>query len=88
MHDPEKFALIPASCIKMVGMLEMGAPITVDEVAFHPDCWCISMCFHFAPENPEDGKMYLLLLAYLGCPGHSTESHKMVVVVLLLWIMR
>jgi len=27
--------------------------------------------------------MYLLVLAHPGCPGHSTESHKMVVVVVL-----
>ena len=33
-----------------------------------------------APEK-EDGEMYLWVLAHLGCPGHSPESHKMVVVV-------
>jgi len=29
-----------ASGVKMVGMADMGAPITLDEVAVHPDCWC------------------------------------------------
>jgi len=27
-----------ASSIKMVGMAEMGAPISLDGVAVHPDC--------------------------------------------------
>ena len=68
--------------VKMVGMAEMGAPISVDEVAVHPDCWCVCLCYlHFAPENPEDGKMHLLLPAHLGCPRHSPESCKMVVCV-------
>jgi len=71
-----------ASGIKMVGMVEVGAPISQDGVAVHPDCWCICLRYlHFAPENPEDGKMYLLVLAHPGCPRHSPESHKMVVVV-------
>ena len=26
----------------MVGMAEVGAPITQDAVAVHPDCWCVS----------------------------------------------
>ena len=57
-----------------------GAPISLDAVAVHPDCWCICLCYlHFAPENPGD-EMYLLVLAHPGCPGHSPESHKMVVV--------
>jgi len=34
---------------------------------------------HFAPENPEDGKMYLLVPAHLGCPGQSPQSRKMAV---------
>ena len=37
--------------------------------------------FSFAPENPEDGKMYLLVLAHAGCPGQSPQSRKMVVCV-------
>ena len=37
----------------------------------------------FAPENPEDGEMYPLVLAHPGSPGHSPESHKMVVVVVV-----
>jgi len=63
-------------------MAEMGAPISLDGVAVHPDCWCICLCYlHFAAENPEDGEMYLLVLAYPGCPGQSPESHKMVMCV-------
>jgi len=39
-----------------------------------------------ATENPEDGEIYLLVLAQPGCPGQSPESHKMVVVVVVvLW---
>jgi len=64
----------------MVGMAKVGAPISLDGVAVHPDCWCVCLCYlHFAPENPEDGKMYLLVLADPGCPGQSPESRKMVV---------
>jgi len=41
-----------------VGMAEMGAPISLDGVAVHPDCWCVCLCYlHFAPE---DAEMYLL----------------------------
>jgi len=70
-----------ASGIEMVGMIEVGAPISLDGVAVLSDCWCICLCYlHFAPENPEDGEMYLLVLAHPGCPGHSPESHKMVVI--------
>jgi len=35
---------------------------------------------HFAPENPEDGEMYLLVPAHAGCPGQIPENRKMVVV--------
>jgi len=70
-----------ASGIKMDGIVELGSPISLDGVAVHPDCWCVCLCYlHFAPENPEDGKMSLLVLAHPGCPGQSPESHKMVVV--------
>ena len=32
-------------------MAEMGAPISLDGVAVHPDCWCVCLCYlHFAPE--------------------------------------
>jgi len=58
----------------------VGAPISLDGVEVHPDCWCICLCYlHFAPENPEDGKMYLLVPAHPGCPGQGPESRKMVV---------
>jgi len=60
----------------------MGAPISMDGVAVHPDCWCVCLCYlHFAPENPEDGEMYFLVPAHPGCPGQSPESCKMVVCV-------
>jgi len=59
-----------------------GAPISVDGVAVHPDSWCVCLCYlHIAPENPEDGQMYLLVPAHPGCPGQSPESCKMVVCV-------
>jgi len=73
-----------ASSIKMVGMAEMGAPISLDGVAVHPDCWCICLRYlHFAPENPENGKMYLVvpLPPQLDCPRQSPESCKIVVCV-------
>ena len=61
-------------------MAEVGEPISLDGVAVHPDCWCICLCYlHFAPENPENGEMYLLVPAHPGCPGQSPESRKMVV---------
>ena len=43
----------------------------------------VSACvyLHFAPENPEDGEMYLLVPAHPGCFGQSPESCKMVVYV-------
>jgi len=66
-----------ASGVKMVGMAEMGAPISLDGVAVHLDCWCVCLCYlHFAPENPEDGEMYLLVPAHPGCPGQSPENCK------------
>jgi len=71
-----------ASGVKMVGFAEVGAPISLDGLAVHPDCWCVCLCYlHFAPENPEDGKMYLQVPAHQGCPGQSPESCKMVVCV-------
>jgi len=37
------------------------------------------VCYlHFAPENPEDGEMYLLVPAHPDCPRQNPESHKMV----------
>jgi len=66
-----------ASGIKMVGMVEVGAPISLDGMAVHPDCQCICLCYlHFAPENPEDGEMFLLVLANPGCPRQSPETRK------------
>ena len=33
-------------------MAEMGAPISLDGVAVHPDCWCVCLCYlHYTPEN-------------------------------------
>ena len=66
----------------MAGMAEMGHQYSLDGVAVHPDSWWVCLCYlHFAPENPEDGKMYLLVPAYPGCPGQSPDSCKMVVCV-------
>jgi len=46
-----------ASGIKMMGMAEVGAPISLHGVVVHPNCWCVCLCYlNFAPENPEDGK--------------------------------
>jgi len=68
----------------MAGKVEVGAPVSLDWVAVRLDCWCICLCYvHFTPENPEDGKMYLLVLAHSGCPGQGPGSHKMVVVVVV-----
>jgi len=45
-----------ASGVKVVGMAEVRAPISLDGWIYL-DCWCICLCYlHFAPENPEDGK--------------------------------
>ena len=61
----------------MVRMAEVGAPISLDG-------WYVCLCYlHFAPENPEDGEMYLLVPAHPGCPGQSPLSHKMVVLCVL-----
>jgi len=39
------------------GMADVGAPISQDGLAVHPDCWCICLCYlHFAPDNAEDGE--------------------------------
>ena len=35
-------------------MAEVGTPISEDAVAVHPDCWCVCLCLHSAPENPEE----------------------------------
>jgi len=51
-----------ASGVKMAGMAEMGAPVNLDGVAIHPDCWCVCLCYlHFAPQNPEDGEKWLFV---------------------------
>ena len=56
----------------MVGMAEVG----------HQLVWMgWQSIWHFAPENPEDGEMYLLVSAHPGCSGRSPESRKMVVCV-------
>jgi len=63
-------------------MAEIVAPISLDGVAVYPDCWFVCLCYlHFAPENPEDGEMYLLVPAHSVCTGQSAESCKMVVCV-------
>jgi len=66
------------------GMAEMGTPISLDGVAVHPDCSCVCLCYlHFAPENSEDGKMYLLVPAHSDCPGKSPENCKLVACMVL-----
>jgi len=46
----------------------MGAPIGLDGVAVHPDCWCICLCYlHFAPENPEDNEKCMLFFVSSAC---------------------
>jgi len=73
-----------ASGVKVVGMVEMRASINLDGVAVHPDCGCVCLCYlHFAPENPEDGEMYLLVPAHPDCPRQSPQSCKMVVCVFM-----
>jgi len=54
-----------ASGVKMV-----GAPISLDGVAVHPDCSCVSLCYiNFAPENPEDDEQrYDIWVSLRGCP--------------------
>jgi len=71
-----------ASSVKMVGWQRWDHQLVWMGVAVHPDCWCICLCYpHFAPENPEDGKMYLLVPAHPACHRQSPESCKMVVCV-------
>jgi len=64
-----------ASGIEMVGMAEVGAPISQDGVAVHPDFWCVCLCYlHFAPENPEDGKQrYDIWVSPRGRPHMPTQ---------------
>ena len=68
-----------ASGVKMVGMVEVGAPISLDGWQSIQTVGASACYLHFAPENPEDGEIFLLVLAQPGCPGQSPESHKMVV---------
>jgi len=47
-----------ASGVKMVGMAEMEAPIILDGVSVHPDCWCICLCYlHLGALKMQDRKM-------------------------------
>jgi len=75
--------------LKNVGDGRGGAPISLDGVAVHLDCWCVCLCYlYFSKENPEDGEMYFLAPAHPGCPGQTPESCKMAVVCLcvcMLW---
>jgi len=41
-------ASIFGACPKPCGMAEVGAPISLDWVAVHPDYWCVCLCYlHF-----------------------------------------
>jgi len=62
-------------------MAEMGATISLDGWQSIRIVDASACYLHFASENPEDGKMYLLVPAHTGCPGQSPESYKMVVCV-------
>ena len=65
-----------ASGVKMVGMAEVGTPISLDGVAVHPDCWGVCLCYlHSAPENPEDGEL-LLVPAHPSCPRQVQRAVK------------
>jgi len=57
-------------------MAEVGAPISQDGVAVHPDCWCVCLCYlHFAPENPEDGeKRYDIWVSPHGHPHMPMQT--------------
>jgi len=62
-----------------MGMAEVGAPISLDGWQSIQIVGASACYLHFAPENPEDSEMYLLVLAHPGCPRQSPESRKMVV---------
>jgi len=81
---PERLSAIVKPC----WTAEVEAPISLDGLAVHPDCWCVCLCYlHFAPENPEDGKMCLLVPAHPGCPRQGPESCKVVVLcVPIMWM--
>jgi len=56
-------------------MAEVGAPISQDGMALHPDYWCICLCYlHFAPENPENGKDMTFWLSPHGRPHIPTQT--------------
>jgi len=58
----------------------MGAPISLDGVAVHPDCWCVCLCYYLhLHQKIQKMAMYLLVPAHPGCPRQSPESCKMVV---------
>jgi len=69
----------------MVGMAEMGHQLVWmgwQSIRIVGVSACVCLChLHFAPENPDDGEMCLLVPAHPGCPGQSPENCKMVCVV-------
>jgi len=60
----------------MVGMAEVGAPISQDGVAVHPNCWCVCLCYlHFAQENAEGGKQrHDIWVPSEGCPPYLRKQ--------------
>jgi len=65
------------SGIKMVGMAEVGAPISQHKMAaVYLDCWCVCLChLHFTPENQEDGKQrYDIWVSPHGHPHMPTQT--------------
>ena len=61
----------------------LSVVVSDQATGYEPSHWVCLRYLHFAPENPEDGKMYLLVPVYPGCPGQSPESRRMVVCVVV-----
>jgi len=56
-----------ASGVKMVGMAEVGTPISLDGVAFR-DCWCICLFFFTLYQKIQMAKKDDLWVLPRGCP--------------------
>jgi len=61
----------------MVGMAEIGVPVSQHGVAVHSDCWCVCLCYlHFAPKNPEDGDQSMIFGYHYRPVGAPACLHK------------
>ena len=69
-----------ASSIKMVGMAEKGAPISLNGVAIHPDCWCLPVLSSFCTRKFRRWQNVPSGTSSPGLSGQSPESCKMVCV--------